>query len=391
MSVQLAQTRSPRNPLFNDNRLKLGVFGPNVSNGCAMTLAEGRLETSWPNTRAICTAADQAGLEALVPVARWKGFGGSTNFNGSCFETYTWAAGIAEATRKAGVFSTSHVPTVHPILAAKQATTIDHISNGRFALNIVCGWFQPELEMFGVPIMEHDLRYEYATEWLEVLKRLWTSEEEFDFEGRFFKIDKGFHQPKPIQQPFPPIMNAGGSPVGQRWAAEHADMAFVSLEKHDFDTAKSRADTLRSMARTEFGRSIEVWNSSYVVCRPTEKEAVEYLNYYVREKGDWEAVENLTRIFGMQSLALPTEVLEEFKFHFIAGWSGFPLVGTPEQIVDRLQMLSRAGIDGTVLSWVNYLEELPQFVAEVLPLIEQAGLRKPVTGVTPSDSRARQC
>jgi dimethylsulfone monooxygenase len=113
-----------------------------------------------------------------------------------------------------------------------------------------------------------------------------------------------------------------------------------------------------------------------VVCRPTEKEAKDYLDYYVREKGDWEAVENLVRIFGMQSLALPKEVLEEFKFHFIAGWSGFPLVGTPEQIVDKLLMLSKAGLDGTVLSWVNYLEELPQWIDEVLPLMEQAGLRK---------------
>jgi dimethylsulfone monooxygenase len=122
-------TRAATNPLLtSDNRFKLGIFGPNVSNGCAMTLAEGRLETSWPNTRAICKMADRAGLEALVPVARWKGFGGATNFNGSCFETYTWAAGIAEATERSAVFSTSHVPTVHPIMAAKQATTIDHIS-----------------------------------------------------------------------------------------------------------------------------------------------------------------------------------------------------------------------------------------------------------------------
>ncbi len=86
-----------------------------------------------------------------MPVARWKGFGGKTNFNGSNFETYTWAAGLAQATENTAVFTTSHVPTVHPIMAAKQATTVDHISNGRFALNIVCGWFAPELEMFGAP------------------------------------------------------------------------------------------------------------------------------------------------------------------------------------------------------------------------------------------------
>jgi FMNH2-dependent dimethyl sulfone monooxygenase len=83
------------NALFNDNRLKLGVFGLNVSNGCAATTAEGHLQPTWQNNLDIAVMADRAGIEALVPVARWKGFGGKTNFNGTCFETYTWAAGLA--------------------------------------------------------------------------------------------------------------------------------------------------------------------------------------------------------------------------------------------------------------------------------------------------------
>jgi len=85
------------NALFNDNRLKLGVFGLNVSNGCAATTAEGHLQPTWQNNLDIAVMADRAGIEALVPVARWKGFGGKTNFNGTCFETYTWAAGLAAA------------------------------------------------------------------------------------------------------------------------------------------------------------------------------------------------------------------------------------------------------------------------------------------------------
>ena len=123
---------------------------------------------TWDNVKRLTRMADTAGFEALVPVARWRGFGGVTNFNGACFETFTWAAGVGGVTDRAAVFATSHVPTIHPIVAAKQATTIDHITGGRFALNIVCGWFVPELEMFGAPIMEHDERYAYATEWLEV-------------------------------------------------------------------------------------------------------------------------------------------------------------------------------------------------------------------------------
>ena len=101
-------------------------------------------------------------FEALVPVGRWRGFGGTTDFNGEGFEWFTWAAGIAAATDRAGVFSTSHVPTIHPILAAKQAMTVDHISEGRFALNVVTGWHQAEIEMFGAPLLAHDERYDVA-------------------------------------------------------------------------------------------------------------------------------------------------------------------------------------------------------------------------------------
>ena len=185
------------NALYSANRFKLGLFGLNVDNACAITTIDGVFRPTWPNVKALTGLADAAGFEALVPVARWRGFGGETNFNGACFETFTWAAGVGGATERAAVFATSHVPTIHPIVAAKQATTVDHITGGRFALNIVCGWFEPELEMFGAAIMEHDERYAYATEWLEVMRRLWTAEEEFDHDGRYFHVKRGFHQPKP--------------------------------------------------------------------------------------------------------------------------------------------------------------------------------------------------
>src|SRR5579862_577127 len=174
MGDMSSEQRARTSALFNDNRLKLGTFATNVSNACAITTIEGRFQTTWPNVVTIGELADNAGFEAMVPVARWRGFGGKTNFNGDSFETYTWAAGLAAVTRNATIFSTSHVPTIHPVVAAKQATTIDHISGGRFALNIVCGWFQPEFRMFGGPLMEHDAAYEYAAEWIDIVKRLWT-------------------------------------------------------------------------------------------------------------------------------------------------------------------------------------------------------------------------
>ncbi|HZT51243.1 MAG TPA: LLM class flavin-dependent oxidoreductase [Stellaceae bacterium] len=369
--------RRATNPLFGDNRLKLGTFGTNVSNGCAITTAEEALVTSWPNTLAIAQAADRLGFEALVPVARWKGFGGKSNFNGSNFETYTWAAGLAQGTRRSAVFTTSHVPTVHPIMAAKQATTVDHISNGRFALNIVCGWFAPELEMFGAPIMEHDTRYDYAAEWIEIIKLLWTREEEFDYEGRFLRVNKGFAMPKPVQKPFPPLMNAGSSGKGQHFAAKYADMAFITFDPDDLEKSRAHIESYRRLAREEYGRELQLWCNGTVVQRDTQKEAEDYLRYYVVEKGDDAAVDNLLAIQSRQMQRLLPRERENLRFSLKAGWSGYLLVGTAEQIVAKMETIAKLGIDGMILNWVDYLDGMRRWEKDVAPLLEQAGLRRP--------------
>jgi dimethylsulfone monooxygenase len=371
-----SDNRRRLNPLFNDNKLKLGLFGVNVSNGCAITTAEDRHTVTWPTNLAIAQTADKYGYEAMVPVARWRGFGGESNFNGTNFETYTWAAGLGQATKDICVLTTSHVPTIHPIVAAKQATTVDHITNGRFALNIVCGWFTPELEMFGVPQMEHDTRYDHAAEWVEVMKLLWSRDEDFDYEGKFIKVNKGFAMPKPLQKPFPALMNAGGSEKGRHFAAKHCDIAFVVLTSHNLDEGRAQIDAFRRLAREEYGREIQIWGNGYVVHGDTQQEADAELNRYVMEKGDEEAVQRLMQVVGLQSHVFPTHVLDWFRFHLKAGWGGYPLVGTPDRIVGELSKLSDIGFDGILLSWVDYLAGLERWNKEVMPLLEQAGLRQ---------------
>jgi len=372
------QAGREHNPLFNDNKLKLGLFGVNVSNGCAITTVKERHQVSWPTTLAIGQTADRYGYEAMVPVARWRGFGGESNFNGTNFETYTWAAGLGQATEQICVLATSHVPTIHPIVAAKQATTIDHITHGRFALNIVCGWFAPELEMFGVPQMEHDTRYDYAAEWIEIMKLLWSREEEFDYEGKFLRINKGFAMPKPIQKPFPALMNAGGSGKGRHFTAKYCDMAFVLLTSHNLEEGRAQIDAFRRIACEEYGREIQIWGNCYVVHGDTQKEAEDYLNHYVVEKGDERALDTLATILGLQSMVLPPEVINQFRFHLKAGWGGYSLVGTADHIVDQLIKLKDIGFDGQLLSWVDYLGGLERWNREIMPRLEQAGLRRPL-------------
>jgi dimethylsulfone monooxygenase len=369
--------RRSLNALYSDNRLKLGVFGANVSNGCAATTAPGHLEMNWPNSRDIVTLADHAGFEAVVPVARWKGFGGETNFNGTCFETLAWAAGMGAVTNHASIFCTTHVPTIHPIVAAKQCTTVDHLTGGRFALNVVCGWYSQELRMFGLQTMDHDMRYAYADEWVEIVRKLWTDDEEFDYAGKFFTIEKGFHQPKPLQRPHPPIMNAGSSRIGTSFAAKNADMAFIGFYEDGLDSGTAAVTELRRIAREDYSRQLQIWTSCRVVCRATEKEAREYAHYYIHEKGDVGAVETIIAEQGRRDPKMPPDLYERIKRRLIAGWGGYPLIGTPEQITDQLTALVNTGIDGIVLSWVNYHDEMRQWIKEVMPLMEQADLRKP--------------
>jgi dimethylsulfone monooxygenase len=367
--------REAGHPVYSARALRLGTFGTNLKQGCAISSIDGVLEATWPSTLELARMSDRMGFEALVSVGRWRGFGGATDFNGAGFEPFTWAAGIGAATTTSGVFSTSHVPTIHPILAAKQAMTIDHITEGRFALNVVTGWHNAEIEMFGAPLLPHDERYEVAREWLHIIRTMCTAEEPFDFEGRYYKVQGAVCRPHPIQRPHPVVMNAGGSEAGRHFGARECDVVFALTGAHDFDSLKAQVDAFRDLAKTEYGREISVWCNAYIVQGDTEQDARDYLHSYVYDHGDWDAVENLVSTFGINSQSLPPEVVRSMKEHFIAGWGGIPVIGTAEQIVEGLQMLVRAGFDGVLLSWARYIQDMRRFEQEVHPMLIQAGLR----------------
>jgi alkanesulfonate monooxygenase SsuD/methylene tetrahydromethanopterin reductase-like flavin-dependent oxidoreductase (luciferase family) len=369
--------RRESNPAFSTRKLKLGTFQTNLDSGCVMSDLDGRLDISWPNTVALAALAEEMEFEALVPVARWHGFGGATNPQGPGFEAYTWAAGIAASTRKPGVFATSHISLNHPVIAAKQSTVIDHISGGRYTLNIVTGWNQPEIDMFGTVMMSHQDRYACAEEWLAIIKRLWTEDESFDHEGRFYKITKGYLQPKPIQSPHPAVMNAGASERGRHFATKYSDLVFTVIRTGGLDEVRAHVQAYHKLAREEYGREIRVWTVANVVQGETEQEARDFYRYYVHEKGDWQAAKNMIDVFSAEINArdIPPERLKAYQEAFIAGWGGFPLVGTKEQIVDGLQNLSRAGLDGVLLAWPRFEQGMREFRDVTYPLVRQAGLR----------------
>ena len=375
MSTDQKVERAAEPLLNNDNAFKLGVFGANVSSGCAMTSAEGTIQVDWEESVNIARAADEAGLDAMVPVARWKGSAGQTNFNDRSFETFTWAAGLAALTKRIQILATVHVPTAHPVRIAKEAATVDHISGGRLGLNIVAGWNEPEFAMFGLEQKEHDDRYDVADEWIDLATQMWQSAEPFDYRGSFFSGTGVWTNPKPVQTPRPLIMSAGASGRGGEFAARNADINFIQAP--DLDTHLAKGNHVRELAKTKYDRDIKIMGMGYVVCADTEAEARKYFDYYVNEKGDWDGAAKMLGLaqVNIQSMDFSAK---QTMVNMIAGYTGQPLIGTPEQIVEGLLAFQKVGLDGATLSWVNYSEGIAQYREQILPLAIEAGLRCPV-------------
>lgn len=372
-----AQLREKKHPLYNDRALKLGTFSTNLSGGCSMSTIDGVLEATWDQTTALARMGEEMEFEALVPVGRWRGFGGATDFNGAGFECFTWAAGMAAQTEKAGLFVTSHVPTIHPVMAAKQMTTIDHISAGRVALNVVTGWNAPEIEMFGAPLLPHDERYAVAQEWIDIVRALWTADEPYSFDGKYYRVKDALLRPQPVQQPYPALMNAGSSEAGRHFGARNCDVVFVSVDigQRTPEGMTDKVAQFKRLAREEYGRDIEVWVNAYIVEGDTEADAQAYLDYYANQHGDWEAATNLVNNMIGSSQSYAKETMDQMRFHFIAGWGGYPIVGSREQVVDSLAALSRTGLDGVLLSFPRYIEDMDKFRQSTYPLLVEAGLR----------------
>src|ERR1700748_554493 len=214
--------------MYNGNALKIGIFGANCSSGRSATKVPERWSASWPDCLKLARMADDAGIDFMLPIGRWKGYGGDTDYQGATLETITWASGLLASTRHITVFGTVHAPLFNPVIAAKEMVTADHIGEGRFGLNIVVGWNEGEFEMFGVEQREHDARYDYAQEWIDAIKKCWGPEEDFDFKGAQIKLAKVRAKPKPYGGTRPLIMNAGSSGAGQAFALRNCDAFFTA-------------------------------------------------------------------------------------------------------------------------------------------------------------------
>jgi FMNH2-dependent dimethyl sulfone monooxygenase len=366
-----------RRSMYNDNKFKIGLFGPNCSSGRAVTKVPERWSGNWEGNLALAQMADEAGIDFLLPIGRWKGYGGDTNYQGATFETIAWATGLLAATKRITVFATVHAPLFPPVIAAKQFVTADHIGQGRFALNIVCGWNEGEFRMFGATTGAHEARYEYGQEWIDVIRQMWERDEPFDFEGKHLHLHDLVSNPKPWGDTQPLMMNAGQSPAGHAFAVRNCDALFSTPRGSGSVELLAEAVKKAKGLAAEHGRVIDVFSVGVITCKPTMKEAEAYYRHCVIDEADWNAVDS---ILAMKDVSPQTVGEEEYlrrRSHQAHGMGGIPIVGDPDAVAEKLIGLAGAGIRGMGISFVNYLDELPFFRDEVLPRLESAGLREP--------------
>ena len=369
------------NPLFNANTFKLGIFSANCDGGLTMSLAPERWKADWDDIAAMTRIADEAGIEFILPVAKWRGYQGKANIYGKSFETLTHGAALAAITRQIAIFSTVHVPLVTPAFGAKAIATIDHVSHGRAGLNIVCGWNQAEFDLHGV-VIDQDKRYAHGLEWFQVWSKLLEGGPEFDWDGAFFKLKRLQTNPVSVQRPRPPVMSAGFSPAGRDFAARAADVLFLNVTELD-QVRPLLADVDRHMAR--YHRSIRVFTMGHVVCRPTRKEAEDYFHYFAEEMADTEGQDYYRSNRGATvpntdgaPIARPFEnrFTRATGLRYAGGYPGaFPFVGSPDDVANDMARMSAAGLAGCTVAFVDYLKEIPFFVQEVLPRLVRLGLR----------------
>lgn len=360
------------------NRLMLGLFIP-LQQG-AWSPSTWRRSTSWSfEYNAECAVrAEEFGFDLVFGLAQWLGkggYGGEMRFRENTSDPLLVTAGLAPLTRNIILISTVHILYGwHPLHLAKLAATLDHMSNGRWGLNVVTGYKKSEYEMFGLEPIDHDLRYAMADEFSTLMKRLWTDDENVTVAGRWWTIKSGFVAPKPVNGSVI-MVNAGSSGAGLDYAAKHSDLIFItSPAGANLDRACEALPPhnakIKALARTH-GRDVKTIINPHVICRETEKEA--WAQYHaILDHQDPVAADNFYAMFvggDQQSWRAAT------RNDWVIG-GNVHVVGSPEQVVDALIRLHKAGCDGVQVNFYDYLPDLEVFGARVLPLMKQAGLRE---------------
>jgi FMNH2-dependent dimethyl sulfone monooxygenase len=371
--------------------LELGFFAWNIRGG--MTMSKATLRNNdrerdfwkWPNSRRLVEQAEAIGFDYQVPFGRWVGSGGETDFNGAALDFLASAAATAPITSRMGLFSTAHITfKFHPLHIAKFGATIDHISNGRWGLNIVSGYQAQEMAAFGLDPIDHDEAYEMAEEFTVLMKYLWTEPEPFDFEGKYYKSYGAVVNPKPTRRPRPVLMNAGMSTRGLTFGARNVDWVFTLAP--DLEGYRAKVDEAHNLAG-KFNRSIRAATMSWVLAEATDELAQEKFEE-LRSEIDREAILGYARqLAGVDRWKdQATDELaddpyaglgKEFYESYSLGFTSPQLVGSPETIAEKMRALNQeAGLESLLLCFEDPQKGLHAMEDDILPILRKMGLRR---------------
>ena len=321
-----------------ENGVRLGLFLANMRNAHYITSAEGSTEPSYEIVREIAIAADEMGLSFLLPVARWKGLKGEqADFCPYGLETLTLTSALLEATQRAIVLTTVHTEVFSPAVIAKMGSTMDHIGNGRWGLNVVAGWSAADFESLGLELRGHRDRYDHAMHWLKAIRELWRDGRS-SYSSEYFQLKDAECLPRPRQEGGPLVVNAGQSETGMKFAIDNADYLFSTA-----------ADASQFQKVKEMGGSNTGYiGRKHVIIRKTRDEAQEVAERIVAG-GDKKAIAQL--------LAHGRGPVEEAESKLSApGALGRfllqePILGSPDEVAVQLaDWAAGASVDGICLS-----------------------------------------
>lgn len=351
--------------------VKFAYWVPNVSGGLVVSTIEQRTHWGIDYNRKLAQLAEQAGFDyALTQIRFTAGYGAEYQH-----ESVAFSHALLAATERLKVIAAILPGPWNPALAAKQLATIDQLTNGRVAINLVSGWFKGEFHGIGEPWLDHDERYRRSEEFIRALKGIWT-QDSFSFAGDFYRFRNYTLKPKPLQQPHPEIFQGGSSRAARDMAARVSDWYFTNGNTPE--GIRAQVEDLRAKAAAN-GHSIKVGVNAFVIARDTEAEARAVLDEIIA-KANPEAVQAFGHEARNAGAASPEGEGNWAKSSFedlVQYNDGFKtnLIGTPEQIAERIVALKAVGVDLVLAGFLHFQEEVEYFGRRVLPLVRELEAR----------------
>jgi pyrimidine oxygenase len=343
------------------NKIDFGVFLPITNGGWIISDTAPKVYGSYEQNRNAAILAEEIGMDFIMSMAKWRGYGGRTNHWGTSLESMTMMAGLAEATKRVKVYATVHTLLYHPAVAAKMFATLDQISNGRVGMNVVSGSYSKEFSQMGMwpDHLDHGDRYDLAKEWMQVVKKLW-SEERVNHQGEYFQLTDCMSDPKPVQNPRPSIICAGTSDKGMGFTIDEGDACFVG-GKDVAEIAKVSARA-KEMAK-ERNKTVKTYAMFGVYWGETEEAANDKIKLYA-EGADRDAIRGLMESYGLAVDGSETSISARARTALMSQ----PLTGTADQIVARIKdTIETADLDGMMLTFPDYDADMRFFGERILP------------------------